>query len=108
MEKHTFKLCEAKGGVKRSRVWLERARLTRAGFTVGKKFSKTWGKDKLVLEVVSASEAAKLARSEFGTVCGKPDRPVIDIVGAKVFETFGSRPEIDVTFDDGRITIRSA
>lgn len=111
MEKSVFNLCEGKGGVQRSRIWLERDRLVRAGFTHGKTFRKTWRENSLVLEVASnASDAdtfRKLPRLEFGTVCGSKERPIVDIVGAKVRETFGKHAQIAVSFDEGRITIRS-
>ena len=108
MEKFTHKLSTARGN-ERSRIWLERDRLNRAGFTHGKAFRKTWN-DKagtLVLEV--AKPGADDKASDFGTVAGTKERPVIDITGERVRVVFGSKgTHVDATYGDGRITIKPA
>jgi hypothetical protein len=105
MEKHIFNLCESRGEP-RCRIWLERDRLVRSGFTHGKIFSKTWSDDKLTLEVVGSAEGLK--RAEFGTVCGSKERPIIDICGAQVKKVFGKSSQYEATFSDGRIVLRRA
>lgn len=107
--KATLKVCDYQQKP-RSRIWLERSRLTEAGFAHGTRFRKLWKDESLVLEIVPAKEADAGTRADYGTVCGKKDRPIIDIVGAKVREVFGKVDEIEVTFnaEAGRITIKKA
>ena len=103
MEKFTHKLSTARGQ-ERSRIWLERERLTRAGFTKGKTFRKTWSKAGLVLEL--AKPGADDAARDFGTVAGTAERPVIDIVGQLVRDAFGKGTHIEATYQPGRISIK--
>lgn len=106
MEKFIHKLSTAKGE-ELSRIWLERGRLTNAGFIKGKTFRKTWGKGTLVLDLAKPGKDDRAG--DFGTVAGTKERPVIDIVGARVRETFGSMgTHVEATYTDGRITIRVA
>ena len=106
MEKFVHKLSTARGQ-EHSRIWLERERLTRAGFTKGKTFRKTWAGGALTLTL--AKPGKDDAARDFGTVAGTDDRPVIDIVGEKVREYFGSKAtHISVTYEEGSITVRVA
>jgi len=105
-EKFTHKLGISRK-VERSRIWLEGGRLTRAGFTHGKSFSKTWNlrTGTLILKVEGTNEEA----NEFGTVAGTPERPIIDIVGEQVRKFFASGTHVEVKYhDDKRITVRRA
>lgn len=99
MAKVTFvsKLSTARR-VERSRIWLEGTRLADAGFRVGKTYTKQWSKGKLVL--VTGED-----KGELGTISGKGDRPIIDIVGLKVRETFPDATHVKVTYDIGRVVI---
>ena len=86
--------------VERSRIWIEGARLVAHGFTVGETFSKQWREGKLVIVLGTDGET--------GTVSGKGDKPIIDIVGQKVRDTFPNATHVKVTYDAGRITIVAA
>lgn len=101
--KHTL---SSNHGVAHSRIWMEKDRLTNAGFTHGTTFRKTWTPATLVLEVATMKDGDK--KSDFGTVAGTKDRPIIDIVGAKVVATFKGCTEVNVTYEAGRITVRKA
>jgi len=111
MEKHTYNLCESRGEP-RCRIWLEKDRIAAAGFTHGKTFRKVWAEDSLTLEVArtasDASQMQKLPRAEYGTVCGKKERPIIDIVGAQVKKVFGKSAQYEATFTPGKIVLRRA
>lgn len=104
-EKFVHKLSTARGN-DRSRIWLERDRLTRAGFTPGIKFTKEWGKNSLVLRPFDEMHVSP--RDPIGTVAGDSTRPIIDITGKKVRDTFGHSTHIAVTYAPGKITIRGA
>ena len=97
---HTVKL-----GRDSTRIWLEGARLTAAGFTKGKFVSREWGKRKLVLRVVTEAQADKLERRNRGKVSGGDDRPIIDITGDLVSETFKGASTVDVSYDAKLIVI---
>lgn len=90
----------------RTRIWVEGKRLAEHAFTVGKRFSRRWTPAMLTLELVSETEFNKLPIAERGTVVGKGDKPIIDVTGQKVAETFGSNSHVAVSFERGKITIR--
>jgi hypothetical protein len=48
-------------------------------------------------------------RAGFGTVSGKSDKPIIDVAGPMVIETFGKYSDhVSVTYTLGQITVRRA
>jgi hypothetical protein len=105
MDKYRHKL-STHHGVERARVWLEGARLVEAGFTVGARFSVAWTPATLTLSLVAPFEGR---RAGFGTVSGKGEKPIVDIVGPRVLEAFGAHSDhVSVTYEPGRITVRRA
>jgi hypothetical protein len=72
----------------RTRIWLEGKRLETAGWNAGQHFERRWYDDALTLVQVDAAAFEALPRDARGTVSGKPGRPVIDLVGARIAETF--------------------
>lgn len=103
----TTKLGTTRAG-ERSRVWIEGKRLTAHGFTCGSLFKRQWGEGQLVLSLVkSFTEFDALPVSERGTVSGKGEKPIIDITGVRVTETFSSKGQTHcaVSYRPGRITI---
>lgn len=93
----------------RTRIWIEGNRLLDAGFAAGATFTKTWHENSLELIKARKSQirAFDIPRSGWATVSGKGSKPIIDITGAKVVETFGKYPNVEVTFyEDGVIEIR--
>lgn len=82
--------------VERSRIWLEGQRLLDHGFTHKSGFAldwRTWG--------------LKIHQTDDGDrhVAGTPHRPIIDITGKLVRETFGENPYVSVSFREGEILI---
>lgn len=102
-EKFQHKLGVSRG-TERSRIWMEGERLINAGFRRGIPFRKTWTETTLTLTIEARGADGK--RADFGTVAGTADRPVIDIVGERVRETFGNGTHINVTYERDCITIR--
>lgn len=91
----------------RTRIWLEGKRLSAHGFEPGVRFIKQWDDDRLVLVTLAdADEAAAYPKVSLGTVSGKGDKPIIDITGALVAQTFGSGTHVTVTYRAGRISIK--
>lgn len=103
----TSKLGTTRAG-ERSRIWIEGTRLVAAGFTCGKRFERDWYEGGLELRLVSEAHWADLPVSERGTVSGKGTKPIIDITGTIVRDTFGSGAHVSVTYARGTITIRKA
>lgn len=99
-EYHNVKL-----GRDSTRIWLEGARLLANGFTKGRFVSREWGKRKLVLRVVTEAEVNKLERRNRGRVSGGEDRPIIDITGDLVAETFKGASHVDVSYANRMIVI---
>lgn len=106
VEKFTTKLGTTRAG-ERTRIWLEGKRLTAHGWTPGAHFSRTWNTAAriLTLRPVTPAEYAELARDERGTVSGKGDKPIIDIVGARVAETFHTYARVAVFIRASRIEV---
>lgn len=108
-ETFTTKLGTTSKAGERTRIWLEGKRLTAHGFTPGTKFARYWGKGELTLIAFDAdageAEYNTLPRDERGTVSGKGEKPIIDIVGARVRETFGKGESVNVTYRPNKITI---
>ncbi|KRR21686.1 hypothetical protein [Bradyrhizobium retamae] len=100
------KLGTTKAG-ERTRIWIEGARLAAVGFTVGKRFKREWSDKTLTLSVCTESQFNELTRAERGTVSGKGDKPIIDVTGAQVAETFSGSHAV-VTYSARLITIRNA
>jgi hypothetical protein len=97
----------------RSRIWLEGQRLIDVGFNPGDKIMKRWTDDALTIKRITESEWEALDRQGVritrGRVSGKGDKPIIDIVGAVVKETFGVRGErVEVRFKPGLLEIKSS
>lgn len=88
----------------RSRIWIEGKRLADHKFTVGTRFLKVWGDNRLVL---TADPPKGAPRSAVGTVSGKGDKPIIDIAGARVMSTF-TGTQVQVTYRNNLITIRGS
>lgn len=93
----------------RTRIWIEGSRLSSHGFKVGTRFQRSWTPDHpgLVLTVCTEKQFNELARADRGTVSGKEDKPIIDVTGVKVSETF-SGSHVSVTFAPRTIIIRNA
>lgn len=89
----------------RTRIWLEGARLVAHGFEPGTRFLKSWIDDKLVLSAMPDAMADTYRAASIGKVSGKGTKPIIDITGARVAETFGAGSHVTVTYRAGRITI---
>lgn len=89
----------------RSRIWIEGARLVAHGFTAGAFFHRAWADDKLTLRLISEAEYLAAAGVERGKVSGKAGKPIIDITGELVRDTFGTGTHVNVKYAPGRITI---
>jgi hypothetical protein len=108
MDKHKYMLSTNRG-VAHSRIWLEGQRLKAAEFRYGRRFKVEWTPATVTLTLVSDGEAPQGRAKGYGRVSGSVDRPVIDIVGAQVVETFSKAGDnVSVTFALGVITIRRA
>jgi hypothetical protein len=105
--KHTHKLGKSRAG-EGTRVWLEGVRLIEAAFTHKRLFKRTVTHGKMVLEIVNARAWDERPRAERGTVAGSPDRPIIDITGTTVGDTFPGVKNVTVDYTVGRITITPA
>jgi hypothetical protein len=90
----------------RTRIWIEGTRLASHGFTCGLRFARKWTPATLTLTLISQKEFDASPLAERGTVSGKGEKPIIDITGAKVAETFGIGTHVAVTYARGVITIR--
>jgi len=97
------KLSNTRAG-ERTRIWLEGKRLAAAGFKIGGKYLRAWSDGKLVLTPCTMAEFNKATITDRGTISGKDDRPIIDIIGAKVGETFKGT-HVSVTYSKGKVTI---
>jgi hypothetical protein len=105
-ETFTTKLGTTRAG-ERTRIWIEGARLVAHGFKVGTRFERSWHDKGLTLSVVTEKRFEELGRAERGTVSGKDDKPIIDVTGVKVAETF-SGSHVEVTYAPRTIIIRNA
>ena len=90
--------------VERSRIWIEGKRLTAAGFAVGRYFIAEWQGEALTLTLLDEDTIIADAPRK---VSGKGDKPIIDITGAQVRETFGHRSHVRASFGEGVIRITS-
>ena len=99
----TTKLGTTRAG-ERSRIWIEGKRLTAHGFTPGVVFVKQWSEGKLAL-VADLALVDAAPSKDCGTVSGKGDKPIIDITGTLVRDTFGMGSHVTVTYRASRITI---
>lgn len=100
----THKLGKTRAG-EGTRIWLEGNRLIAHGFTHGATCQRKWSEGKLIIVTVDAATFDALPRAERTTVAGKPERPIIDIVGEAVRVAFPSG-SIEATWSQGRITIK--
>ena len=96
METFTSKI-GASRQIPRSRVWIEGARLVRAGFIVGELYTLTENSGTLVLELATWTGTRK--------VSGKATKPIIDITGDLIRRVFAGRDTVHVTYTVGTITI---
>lgn len=101
-ETFTSKLGMAKG-VERSRIWLQGARLTAAGFKPGDAIGCTWFKDKITIDRNPEPKGYEMRK-----VSGKGDTPIIDITGENVRNTFKNATHVEVTYTPNRIVIEAA
>jgi hypothetical protein len=99
-ETFTTKLGTTSKAGERTRIWLEGKRLTAHGFTPGALYRRNWNAAdrRLTLRVIDQDHFDQLARDEKGTVSGKGDKPIIDIVGAKVRDVFGKSETVTVEY----------
>ena len=88
----------------RTRIWLEGKLLAGAGFTTGQKFLRAWVRGRLVLTTCNAADFAAASHMARGTVSGRRDKPIIDLISADFPEAFKGT-HIGVTFAPGRITV---
>lgn len=93
--------------VERSRIWIEGPRLTAHGFNPGDRFSAAWSTDRTRLVLVKCKSTDDIGLPVH-TVSGKGDKPIIDITGQKVRETFGKFTHVRVSFEHNHITIEGA
>jgi hypothetical protein len=95
--------------VPKSRIWIEGKRLVEAGFTVGKFFVKEWGTggaDTLILRLCNDDDIYTTMPCK---VSGKGEKPIIDITGEKVRETFGKESNhVEVYYGPGLIKVYGA
>lgn len=98
--------------VERSRIWIEGARLIAAGFTPGRYFSKEMRVDYalrpyLILTLLNDNDIVAEMPCK---VSGKGDKPIIDITGELVRESFATfgHTHVEVTYYPGKIAIRGA
>ena len=80
-----------------SRVWIEGARLVRAGFIVAARYALVEVDGTLVL-TLSDTGARK--------VSGKGAKPIIDITGDLIRRVFAGRDRVAVDYTNGKIVIR--
>jgi hypothetical protein len=98
------------------RIWIDGKALTDAGFTGGTKYVLShrrfhnWHNNVLVLFALKDDGEGRYLsmNQQFRKVTGRPDgKPIIDIVGAIVADTFPPGvTHVDVTYEDRRIVIR--
>lgn len=100
----TTKLGKTSKAGERTRIWLEGKRLTAHGFNPGDHFERLWGEGRLTLVHCTEAHFATLPRDRKGTVSGKADKPIIDVVGARVAETFKGAA-VQVEYRKWRIVI---
>lgn len=80
-----------------SRVWIEGARLVRAGFIVAARYALIEVDGTLVLTLADAGSRK---------VSGKGDKPIIDITGDLIRRVFAGRETVTVDYVAGKIVIR--
>ena len=95
-----------------SRIWLEGKRLVEAGFEVGTRY------DRNVIKAKDGWDHLELRVKSDGKfkVSGKGDKPIIDISGRAVTETFAEHisasspktPVVEVEYSKGEIFIKEA
>lgn len=102
---HKLGSAKAKGErVERSRIWLQGQWLAQAGFKPGAHYDAVWKDGRLTLRLW---EDGIDDVHERRTVSGKGDVPIIDIVGARVRDTF-TAGFVQVVATSGRIVITEA
>jgi hypothetical protein len=79
-----------------SRVWIEGARLVRAGFVVGARYDLIETDGVLVLTLTPEGKRG---------VSGKGAKPIIDITGDTIRRMFAGRDTVTVSYTAGTITI---
>ena len=80
-----------------SRVWIEGARLVRAGFTVAVRYTLTEVDGTLVLTLATDGKRK---------VSGKGAKPIIDVTGDTIRRMFVGRETVTVDYTIGKIVIR--
>jgi hypothetical protein len=100
---HSAKLGTTRAG-EQTRIWLEGNRLLSAGFKPGSLYLKSWGVGSLVLTICTQAQFDANPRDIRGKVSGKEGKPIIDIVGQRVRDTFDG-PRVDVAYGHRTITI---
>lgn len=87
-----------------TRLWLEGKRLADHGFSRGTLIERVWGEGKLILMTTTPKHWDTLPRNERGRVAGTEGRPIVDITGAQVAETFPGGV-VSVTWSQGRCVV---
>lgn len=102
----THKLGKTRAG-EGTRIWLEGQRLLDHGFTHGAHVKRIWWpeKQRLTLMVIDAATFEQLPRNERCTVAGSAARPILDIVGEAVRDTFPTGT-VEAGWSQGRVYIK--
>lgn len=96
------------------RIWVDGARLTRAGFTGGTEYRYTIEPGRIVCTPLSPEEAAERVASKrsgpgFRKIVGRPGgKPIMEMLGRDVVAAFPTGDLLHVVFEPGRITITLA
>ncbi len=82
-----------------SRIWIEGQRLVDHGFTPGTLYWREWLEidGSIVIEMVPA-EHDDVSSAKPYKVAGKGDKPIIDITGQRVADTFAGCTHVEVTY----------
>jgi hypothetical protein len=92
-----------------SRIWLEGKRLVEAGFEVGTRYDRYAHSNPSAIQLIANPKGNY-------KVSGKGDKPIIDISGGAVTETFAEHisasspktPVVEVEYSKGEIFIKDA
>jgi hypothetical protein len=99
-----------------SRIWLEGKRLVEAGFEVGTRYDRLQTAKNLPNETLLEWITLKANPKGKFKVSGKGDKPIIDISGGAVTDTFAEHisrsspktPVVEASYSDGKILITPA
>lgn len=101
---HTHKIGSNRG---KPRLWLDGPRLVAAGFIGGSSYACRAHGGRIIMQLVRAGEDAPEGW-HMRRVTGRPDgKPIIDLAGAIVGDTFPGVALVRVTFTRGTITVEA-